>query len=225
MEYSDLTITTASTSNNPAKNTDGFDVGESTYTTLKNIKVSNQDDCVAFKPGANFVTIDTITCTGSHGISVGSLGKTAGTTDTVNNIYVRKANMIDATKAVGIKVYPGGSAHGTVVVSNITWDDVTCTNCGYAAQIESCYAAESDEDCKNNPSKALITGITFKNFKGKTSTKYGVNIANINCPAAGTCDVEFENWSVVPGSGGTPKYLCANIDSTPGIPCSPGAFD
>lgn len=65
------------------KNTDGFDVGASQFVTLRNIKVSNQDDCVAFKPGANFTTVTDITCTGSHGISVGSLGGGAGSRDTV----------------------------------------------------------------------------------------------------------------------------------------------
>ena len=58
INYSDLTMTAVSKSANAPKNTDGFDIGESTYTTIKNIYVSNQDDCVAFKPGCNYVTVD-----------------------------------------------------------------------------------------------------------------------------------------------------------------------
>ncbi|ESZ97435.1 hypothetical protein SBOR_2124 [Sclerotinia borealis F-4128] len=72
--YSDLTMTAASKSTTLPKNTDGFDIGDCTYVTLNDIKITNRDDCVAFKPGANYVTVDTISCTGSHGISVGSLG-------------------------------------------------------------------------------------------------------------------------------------------------------
>lgn len=217
--YSGLTMTAASKSDYVPKNTDGFDIGESTYVTLTNINVSNQDDCVAFKPGCNYATVDTITCSGSHGLSVGSLGSTS--TDTVKNVYVTSATMINSTKAVGIKVYPGGSAHGTSIVSNVTFDGVTVTNSDYAAQIQSCYG-EDTTYCASYPSTATITDVYFKNFKGTTSTKYAGDIANLDCPEAGTCGIYFESWAVKAGSG-TATYLCANIDSTPGITCSTGA--
>ncbi|KAJ4287628.1 hypothetical protein N0V90_012331 [Kalmusia sp. IMI 367209] len=222
VSYESLSLSAESKSSNPAKNTDGIDVGPATYTTLKNITISNQDDCVAFKPGANYVTIDTIHCKGSHGLSVGSLGGSAGKTDTVQNVYVTNAIMEGATKAVGIKVYPGGSDHGTAVVKNVTYDGVTVTSSDYAAQIQSCYNEDASY-CSSNPSTAQISDVYFKNFKGTTSSKYSPTIANINCPAGGTCNVYFSGWSVKAASG-TAKYLCANIDnSNPGITCSSGA--
>lgn len=49
------------------KNTDGFDVGSSTFVTIHNTTVVNDDDCVAFKSGSSFTTVTDITCTGSHG--------------------------------------------------------------------------------------------------------------------------------------------------------------
>ena len=101
--YSSITMSAASTSTNAPKNTDGWDIGPASYVTLSDVTVSNQDDCVAFKPGANYVTVEHISCTGSHGLSVGSLGGTAGKTDTVENIYVYDADMSTSTKAVGIK--------------------------------------------------------------------------------------------------------------------------
>jgi galacturan 1,4-alpha-galacturonidase len=217
--YSGLTLTSTSSSDNAPKNTDGFNIGPASYVTLTNNHVTNQDDCIAFKSGANYVTVDTISCTGSHGLSVGSLGKTNA--DWVKNVYVTGATMIGSTKAVGIKVYPGGSSHGTSTVSNITYDGVTVDNSDYAAQIQSCYG-ETAEYCTSNPSKASITDVYFKNFKGKTSSKYNPNLANINCPASGTCTVYFSGWTVTPYSG-TGKYLCANLDNTPGITCSSGA--
>ncbi|KAF1999965.1 glycoside hydrolase family 28 protein [Amniculicola lignicola CBS 123094] len=220
--YSSLTLTAVSSSSNLPKNTDGFDVGPATYTTFKNISVSNNDDCIAFKRGANYVTVDGITCKGSHGLSVGSVGGSQGVTDTVQNIYVTNAVMGTSTKAVGIKLYPGGSFYGSAIVRNITFDGVTVSSSDYAAQIQSCYNAANAASCAANPSTAQLTDIYFKNFKGTTSTKYGTTIANINCPAAGTCNVYFSGWTVVPPSG-TAKYLCANIDSTPGVTCSTGA--
>lgn len=49
--YTNINLASKSTSDNAAKNTDGWDVGPASYVTLSNINVSNQDDCVAFKPG------------------------------------------------------------------------------------------------------------------------------------------------------------------------------
>jgi galacturan 1,4-alpha-galacturonidase len=221
LQFASLTMTAASKSTNAAKNTDGFDVGATTYVTITDVTVSNDDDCVAFKSGANYVTVSGITCTGSHGLSVGSLGGSAGSTDTVKNIYVTDATMINSSKAVGIKLYPGGSSHGTATVSNVTYDGVTVTNCDYAAQIQSCYNEDASY-CSSYPSTASVTGVYFKNFKGTTSTKYEPDIANIDCPGAGTCDVYFSGWSVKPPSG-TATYLCANVDSSPGITCTSGA--
>jgi len=49
----------------------------------------------------------------------GSLGKSGS--DVVSNVYVYNATMVSSTKAVGIKLYPGG--YGTATVSNVTWDN------------------------------------------------------------------------------------------------------
>ncbi|PMD49720.1 glycoside hydrolase family 28 protein [Hyaloscypha bicolor E] len=220
VNYASLTMTAASKSTNLPKNTDGFDIGESTYTTIKSVYVSNQDDCVAFKSGCNYVTVDGITCAGTnHGLSVGSLGKTNA--DWVKNVYVTGATMINCSKAAGIKVYPGGSTHGTSTVSNVTWDGVTVSGCDYGAQIQSCYGSTAAE-CTADPSAASLTGIYFKNFQGTTNTKYEPAVSNLDCPPAGTCDLYFASWAVVPPAG-TAENLCANIDYSQGITCTAGA--
>lgn len=36
------------------------------------------EDCVAFKPNSTNILIQNLVCTGSHGISVGSLGQYVG---------------------------------------------------------------------------------------------------------------------------------------------------
>ncbi|KAJ3193432.1 hypothetical protein HDU83_007798 [Entophlyctis luteolus] len=218
--FDSLVLKAVSLSSNAAKNTDGFDIGSSNNVVLQNITVTNDDDCIAFKPGANGVVVNKITCSGSHGISVGSLGGKAGTIDIVNNVTVTSATMVNSTKAVGIKLYSGGSTHGSALVTNVTFDGVTVKNSGYAVQIQSCY--NSADTCSSSPSTATITGVYFKNFSGTTSTEYGTTVSNINCPAAGTCDIYFSNYAVTSPSG-TQVNSCANIDSSPGITCSGGA--
>lgn len=61
----------------------GLDVGEATYMTLQNNAMTDDNDFVAFKPGANLLSVP-ISCNELHRISVGSLGSLEGSTDTVS---------------------------------------------------------------------------------------------------------------------------------------------
>ncbi|PYI02024.1 endo-xylogalacturonan hydrolase A [Aspergillus sclerotiicarbonarius CBS 121057] len=217
--FSNLRMDATSKSDNPAKNTDGFDIGESTYVTITEVTVVNDDDCVALKPSSNYVTVDTISCTGSHGISVGSLGKSND--DSVKNIYVTGATMINSTKAAGIKTYPSGDSHGVSTVSNVTFNDFTVDNTDYAFQIQSCYGEDADY-CEENPGNAKLTDIVVSGFSGTTSDKYDPVVANIDCGADGTCGITISDFKVKAPSGDA-EVLCANTPSDLGVTCTSGA--
>jgi galacturan 1,4-alpha-galacturonidase len=139
IKFSNLDLSARSSSQYNPRNTDGFDIGSSSYISLDKIRIENQDDCVAFKPAADHVTVTNIECIGSHGLSIGSLGKYPGNNDTVTNVLVKGATVRGADKAAGIKIYPGGSEFGTAWVKNVTWEDVKVDNCDYAFQAEACY--------------------------------------------------------------------------------------
>lgn len=74
--------------------------------------------------------------------------------------------MINSAKAVGIKLYEGGSTHGVATVRNVTWSDIKVQNCDYAAQIQSCYGAADPTNCI--ASTHSITDVRFINFSGTT---------------------------------------------------------
>ncbi|GLI80827.1 hypothetical protein PoHVEF18_009186 [Penicillium ochrochloron] len=217
--FTSLTMDATSKSTNPPKNTDGFDIGTSTNVLINNVKITNDDDCVAFKPGANYVTVTDITCIGSHGLSVGSLGKSSS--DIVKNIYVSGATMINSTKAAGIKTYPSGGSHGQSTVSNVTWTGVVVQGCDYAIQIQSCYGEDASY-CVAYPGNADLSGIVFDKFSGTTSGKYGSVTGNLDCGADGTCGVEVSSYTVKAANGGN-EVLCANTPSALGITCTSGA--
>jgi len=221
-KFQNINMKAVSTSNVIPHNTDGMDIGYSTNVTANNLAIYNQDDCIAFKPGSDRTTITNILCSGSHGISVGSLGSKAGRVDTVTNILVKNATMIDSTKAVGIKLYDGSPNHGSAMVQNVTFDTVTVNGCGYAAQVQSCYGSTSAATCKANPSTSTISNIYFKNFSGTLSGDYKTVAGNFNCPANGTCDLHFSNFNPsLPSGTGKATYACSNIDNTDtGITCS-----
>ena len=217
--YSNMELDATSKSANPAKNTDGWDIGDSTYVSLNSITVTNDDDCVAFKAGANYATVETISCTGSHGISVGSLGETNA--DIVQNIYVKGATMIISGKAAGIKTYPhkaGGSNSATV--KNVTMTDFTVSGCDYAIQIQSCY--NSDASACVNEGTANLSGVVFSGFSGTTDTKYEPATSNIDCGDSGACGITISGYSVKPPSG-TGEVLCAHTPSNLGVTCTSGA--
>ncbi|KAI0967731.1 glycoside hydrolase family 28 protein [Xylaria arbuscula] len=221
IQYIDVSLSAKSTSDNLPKNTDGWDIGPASYVTISGATVINDDDCVAFKPGANYVTVTNISCTGSHGLSVGSLGSKSGSTDTVQNIYVSGATMTDSTKAAGIKLYPAGADHGTAVVRNVTWEDIVVDNSDYAFQIQSCYS-EDESYCESTPSTAQLSDIVVNGLSGKTSSKYSPTIMNLDCPAGGSCGVTFSSVTVTPPSG-SGEVLCANTPSDLDVTCLSGA--
>lgn len=213
---SNLDMTAVSTSSNPAHNTDAFDVGSSTYITISDNTVVNDDDCVAFKAGANYVTVSNMTCTGSHGMSVGSLGESSA--DLVQNIYVTGAKMINSAKAAGIKTYPhtaGGSNSATV--RNVTMTDFTVQNCDYAIQLQPCYNSQASQ-CKGEET-AQLSDIVFSGFSGTSSKTYQPYTSNITCPDSGSCGVIISGYSVKPPSG-TGKVFCADAPSNLGVTCS-----
>ncbi|GIJ90493.1 hypothetical protein Asppvi_009448 [Aspergillus pseudoviridinutans] len=217
--FTNLRMDATSKSANPAKNTDGFDIGASTYVTISSVNVSNDDDCVAFKPGCNYATVENVTCTGSHGISVGSLGKSSA--DTVQNVYAHGITMINSSKAAGIKTYPSGNGHGLSTVKNVTFSDFTVQGCDYAFQIQSCYG-ESASYCASNPGNAVLQDIVVKGFSGTTSSKYDPVVANLDCGADGTCGVSVSDFTVKAPSGKA-TVQCANTPSNLGVTCTSGA--
>lgn len=127
--------------------------------------------------------------------------------------------MVNSSKAVGIKYYPGG--FGNAVVKNVTYDGVTVTNSDYAIQIQSCYGQDADY-CTTNPSNATLEDVFFKNFKGTTSTKYKGVTSNLNCSEGDVCDVHVSGYEMKAGSG-TAEVLCANTPSDLGVGCVAGA--
>lgn len=220
ISFSQITLSVISNSTVLPKNTDGWDISGS-YVTIRDSNITNTDDCMALNNGANFVTIMNVRCTGSHGISVGSLGRTYGRTDTVQNIYINGATMTNTSKAAGIKLWPAGPSHGTAVVNNVTWENVVVDGSDYGFQIQNCYGETSDY-CSQYPSNAQLSGIVVKGWNGQTSSHYAPVVANIDCPPAGTCGVALSAFSVVPPIGPA-KYLCANTPIPIGVNCTGNA--
>ncbi|KAF3904953.1 Exopolygalacturonase [Dactylellina cionopaga] len=216
INFHNLKLSAISKSSVLPKNTDGFAVVRTSYTTVKDVEVTNTDDCVVPKAGVTYFLAQNVKCIGSHGLSIGSLGKSG--LEEVKHVLFKNCTMVNSTKAAGIKTYPGG--YGTSSVTNVTWDGVTVTGCDYGFQVQSCYNEDASY-CSSHPGPVTLSQIKVKNFSGKTNGKY-VPTANINCSPAGTCDIQISSWGVTTPSGAKTVY-CANTPSNLGVTCSSGA--
>jgi polygalacturonase len=143
-------------------NTDAFDIGSSTGVTITNSKIYNQDDCVAINSGTN-IYISGLTCSGGHGLSIGSVG---GRDDnTVKNVTFTNSAISNSQNGVRIKTVYGATGS----VSDITYSSITLSNISnYGVVIEQDY--ENGSPTGTPTTGVPITGLTLKGITGTVSS-------------------------------------------------------
>ncbi|KAF8596697.1 endo-polygalacturonase PG2 [Ceratobasidium sp. AG-I] len=99
-------------------NTDGFDVS-TTDLTIEDSTISNQDDCLALNKGSNII-FQRNTCTGGHGISIGSVSTGA----TVKNVQILNNKIINNDQALRIKTKADATSAS---VTGVTFSGNTAT--------------------------------------------------------------------------------------------------
>ena len=149
-----------STNKHPAKNTDGWDTYRSDSIVIQNSIINNGDDCVSFKPNSTNIVVQGLQCTGSHGISVGSLGQYILEYDIVENVYVYNISMSNASDGARIKVWPGmytpfqptlSGGGGAGRVRNVTYDTLRNSNNDWAIELTQCYGQSDQTLCNKYP--------------------------------------------------------------------------
>lgn len=147
------------------------------------------------------------TCTGGHGLSIGSVG---GRSDnTVSGVTISSSTIKNSQNGVRIKTVSG--ATGTV--KDVTYKDITLSGITK-------YGVVIQQDYKNGsptgtPTTGVpITGLTLSNVKG-TVTSSGTNVY-ILC-GSGSCSNWA--WSGVKVTGGKTSSACKNIPSGSGASC------
>lgn len=101
-----------------AHNSDGFDISGSDTVTLSNIKVYNQDDCVAVTSGSN-ILVTGMYCSGGHGLSIGSIGGKSN--NTVSGVTFSDSQIIDSENGCRIKT----NSDTTGTVTGVTYSGIT----------------------------------------------------------------------------------------------------
>ncbi|QRV81282.1 polygalacturonase [Ceratobasidium sp. AG-Ba] len=101
-----------------AHNTDGFDVS-TTDLIIEDSAITNQDDCLALNQGSNIV-FQRNTCTGGHGISIGSVSSNV----VVKNVSILNNMIVNNDQALRIKTKAAATGSS---VSDITYSGNTAS--------------------------------------------------------------------------------------------------
>ncbi|CAL1699407.1 unnamed protein product [Somion occarium] len=214
--YKNINISTVSYSSSPTANSDGWDIYRSSFVTIQDSTVNNDDDCVSFKPNSTNILVNNMHCNGSHGISVGSLGQYAGETDIVANVSVKDIVMNNAQNGARIKVF-GGSPNpnstaggGTGFVQNVTFENFHVTNVANPILIDQCYSTDPDI-CAEFPSTVTISDVHYINITGTSSGSEGTVVVDIECSAQ--CTNITATGTNLSSPDGNATFVCKNIQS------------
>ncbi|KAJ6541600.1 polygalacturonase [Mycena capillaripes] len=175
-------------------NTDGFDISASSVTVSKCI-VKNQDDCVAINSGSTLV-IEDMTCSGGHGISIGSIA----TGKTVSGVTIAR-NTIGAG-LYGLRIKVDADATGASV-SNVVYEANTITgSTEYGVLITQSYP----DDDGTPGTGAPISGISFTGGTTSVAVASKAHTLVVDCGAcSGTWD-----FSGLVATGGVGHIIAAN---------------
>uniref|UniRef100_K3W7T9 endo-polygalacturonase n=1 Tax=Globisporangium ultimum (strain ATCC 200006 / CBS 805.95 / DAOM BR144) TaxID=431595 RepID=K3W7T9_GLOUD len=155
---------------NLAKNTDGFDMSSNNGVNITNNIILNQDDCLAMQSSTNTHFIGN-TCTGGHGISVGSIGGTAvDSTDTVSGLVVQNNKIINSDNGIRIKTIVGSQG----LVTGVTYISNTLTNVKNAIVMHSDYNKSAGGYTGKATSAVAIKDITIAGLSGTATNLYDV---------------------------------------------------
>ncbi len=194
----------ASGSSAAAHNSDGFDFSSSDNVILSNTVVKNQDDCVAVTSGTN-VTVTGMTCSGGHGLSIGSVGGKSN--NVVSGITFSDSTVSNSDNACRIKTNSGTTGSiKDIVYKNIVMSGIA----DYGIDVQQDYLNGGPTGTPTNG--VTIAGVTFSNVTGTVDSS--ARDYYILCGTA-CSDFTFTDVSVTGGS----KASSCNYPST-GCPSS-----
>lgn len=180
-----------------AHNSDAFGFGtQCKNITLSNSTVYNQDDCVAIT-AADSVTVSDMYCSGSHGISIGSIG--GKTYNNVTNILLKDSVIANSSNGVRIKT----NFNTTGYVANVTYQNIILqdiTDMGLDLQQDYLNGGPTGE-----PSNGVIVeNILFKNITG-TVTDDAIPVY-VLCGDGSCTNVVFEDVHITGGNGSSCNF-------------------
>ncbi|KAF3916172.1 Polygalacturonase [Arthrobotrys entomopaga] len=180
-----------------AHNSDGFNC-KAKNVLFQDITVNNQDDCIAVSSGASNVTAQRMTCIGSHGLSIGSVGSST----TIDTVKFLDSTVKGGENGCRIKTVSGatGSTVSNVLFQNIQLSGIT----DVGIDIDQAY--DGTEGSPTNGVK--ISNVKFVNVTGTVNS--GAKDYYISCGSGSCSGITFSGVKVTGGKGDSCNYgnLC-----------------
>ncbi|CAI5536940.1 unnamed protein product [Closterium sp. Naga37s-1] len=160
-------IATRSPGSSP--NTDSIHVSACSNVSISDSWLHGGDDDVSIVAGSSGISINNVTCTAGHGISIGSLGY-GGKTACVSNVTVTNSVLSGLSNGVRIKTYQGGSGS----VFNVRYENITMLNVDRPIVIDQYYC--DAEPCGSGVQALSIFNITYTNVTATADATKGRGI-------------------------------------------------
>ncbi|CAE6441762.1 unnamed protein product [Rhizoctonia solani] len=169
-------------------NSDGFDVS-TTDLTIEDSTIYNQDDCIAINKGSNII-FQRNTCSGGHGISIGSVSTGA----TVKNVQILNNKIVNNDHALRIKTKADATSSS---VTNIVFHGNTATGIKkHGVIVDQGYPTTLGTPGNN----VMMSGITFGN-NNIAVTSAAQRVA-VNCGSKCTGIWDWSGLKVTGGKAG-----------------------
>ncbi|KAK6134467.1 hypothetical protein DH2020_031784 [Rehmannia glutinosa] len=169
LRFSHVTISAPTDS----PNTDGIHIGGSGEIAIDTADIATGDDCVSIGSGNQGINISNVYCGPGHGISVGSMGRSATDEEGVSGVAVVNCTFRRTLNGVQIKTWPDSKAAGGFA-SDFVYDNIVM---------------------ENGSSKIQISNITFRNIHGTCTTRDAVKLV---CSKINPChDIALENINLI----------------------------
>ncbi|KAE8897449.1 hypothetical protein PF005_g29991 [Phytophthora fragariae] len=160
----------SSSGNGRAHNTDGFGLSKNDHVTITGNKIYNQDDCLAMQSSTNTIFSNNL-CSGSHGISVGSIGGQAvDQSTTVDGLTVQGNTIVNSDNGLRIKALIGMKGR----VANVKYINNQLQNVENAIAIHSDYSRSSGAYAGAATSQETISDITVDGLRGTADQIYDI---------------------------------------------------
>ncbi|CAI0382036.1 unnamed protein product [Linum tenue] len=173
-------------------NTDGIHIENSNNIIVHSSLISNGDDCISIGAGSYNVHIRNITCSPSHGISIGSLGfRNSGAC--VSNITVSDCFIHHSQNGVRIKTWQGG--YGSV--SQVKFHNIWMEGVRNPVIIDQYYCLS--KNCSNQTSGVYIHDVSYSNIRGTYDVRSPP--MHLACSDSVPCtDLELSDIVLFPGA-------------------------
>ncbi|KAJ6609046.1 pectin lyase fold/virulence factor [Mycena sp. CBHHK59/15] len=170
-------------------NTDGFDVGGD-GNSIQNTQIANADDCIAIGSPCSNLLVKSVTCTGSHGVSVAAKG---GGSVGVSNILIEDVSFTNSLYGARYKSTGGD----TGLASNIVYNNIVVKNVTFPIYVTQNYYDQSQAPPPPSNTSVTIDGLSFSNFVGTINSRH---------PGDGSC-ISDPCWYHVPDADGTQSII------------------